>query len=613
MTRRTVLLALGLGLIAVAALVAVALSGIFEPRGAATGTAPSGGETQAEIQYVVEPGCTAPKGAGAFCSLDEAVDKAALQSNVALVLKAGEHKLTRTIRRGVTLRAQGAPAAPSFADTVACNLPPSVLSSAPGVTLRVGAPGDKDGLVVELPDDKQKVVLNGVRLLPAAGTAPRSAALTVKQGQVALVRSELAGGLRLSGSGTTVTAVGTRLAGSGKPVATAATVAGTAIPDSDVRTYCQVPTTEGMCGVTGEVGVSVLDGARLYAVDLDLSGELKVGVCVSGGEAHLCRGSVHDTTWPDGSSPEDGWGAYVGEDGELVLRAVDMNDNLGVGVLAQGEGTSLSVAEGTRVRNTGISPSQIGSVGLGIVAQDLAEISVQDSSLEMVEGPAILVSMDASATVTDTLLQDNQFAAVVVLGATLDLSGADIVGTTASANLGGGWGLWISNDPYGAGKVTVTQSLIDGSGEGYCGIGVVGTGSEPSSVAVSESVIRGMTGNPYGPTFFMGCGVFGLSVCEGLVLSGNTYEDNSGPHIFLEGATASVSGETITTNGKLDVLQEFCTCTSAPLDDPSLQAGQAAPLVTQICDEDAVAQPYDPTEFFLIAGAEDVADKAWSF
>jgi hypothetical protein len=69
--------------------------------------------------------------------------------------------------------------------------------------------------------------------------------------------------------------------------------------------------------------------------------------------------------------------------------------------------------------------------------------------------------------------------------------------------------------------------------------------------------------------------------------------------LFSWGATATVSGETIATNGKLDVLQQNCTCTTAALDDASLQAGQAAPLITRICDEDAYWEPYEDDHFTI--------------
>jgi len=448
---------------------------------------------------------------------------------------------------------------------------------------------------VDLADEKERLVLSGVRLLPSVGGGgPGKRVLTVKRGQVSLVSSVLAGSFVATGTSATVTLVNSRIA---IPAAASAMQAGTAVLGSEDR-YNEVPVTHGLCEKSGEVGVAVLDGARLYSIGLDVSGEMRVGVCVSGGEAHLCGGSLHDTNW-DYTEVETGWGAYVGDGGELELKAVDVADNNDVGILAEGEGTSLLVRDGTEVTRTAGGYVTL-MAGMGVVVQDNAELVFQDSSVVDVKGPGVVLSWGASATVTDSLFQDDEYSAFVVLGATLNLSGSSILGTGINCNMLGGWGVHVSNDPYGASTVAINDTRIDGQGVTNSGILVMGTGPEPSTVSVSASTIQGMAGEPFGSHTKMGAGFYAFEACQGITLSGNTYKGNVGPQIFLHGSDAAISGETIATNGNLDVLQQDCTCATASLDEASLQAGQKVPLVLRLCDEDAYWEPFEDDHFTIL-------------
>ncbi len=586
-----------LALVVVSAGAAVLFSDLLSPQGEATGVAPKSGivDSQLEVQYVVNPGCTGTPATGTFCSLDEAVDKAVLQQKAVLVLSPGEHKLTRTIRKGITIRSKVATAGPAFADIVVCAVPFLPVGT-PAVTIRTGGTltDGSTGLTVELADEKDRVVLNGVRLLPAVGTGGISKkVLTVKKGHVSLESSVLAGRVVATGTGATLTAVNTSVLIPPGGVVKTAPVGGAA---SGPR-YNEAPVSAGLCETTGEVGVAVLDGARLYSVGLDVSGEMRVGVCVSSGEAHLCEGSIHDTTF-DYTANEAGWGAYVGDGGELDLKAVDVTDNGDIGVLAEGEGTSLVLREGTEVSETDMGGYEL-MAGIGVVVQDKAELTMQDASVVQVVGPGVLLSWGAQATVEDCLFHDDQYAAFVILGASLQLSGSSILGIASNSNMLGGWAMDVSNDPYGASTVSVDGCQIDGQGVTNSGILVTGTGVEPSTVTVTNSTMRGMVGEPYGTHTKMGSGFYAREVCQGITLQGNTYEDNVGPHIFLHGAAATVSGESIVSNKTFDVLQQNCTCSAAALDDASLQAGQVAPLVTRICDEDAYWEPYDDEHFTI--------------
>jgi len=309
-------------------------------------------------------------------------------------------------------------------------------------------------------------------------------------------------------------------------------------------------------------GIYVYDGASLVAEGCAVRRNTCAGMlAINSGTTVTLQETTIEETQP-AEYGEGGYGIQASNGASLLAEACTVTGNTSTGVLVVDSGTSVNLKD-TRIAAT--MRGEIATVGTGVTVGYSA--SVVATAVEMIsnEGPGIYAAgEDALLNCSDCLVQDNQFAgAVVVGGASLQFADSLIEGTTEQENLGGGVGIFA--DPWLAGPPTlsVTDSTIQDNA--IAGVWLSGEGS----YSLSGNTIHGGEGwtreslTKCGDAVFARDGVTTWDGSSGLLLENNELLNGTGAGLFLDDATATLSGNSYSDNA-VDIVTQGGDCETPP-------------------------------------------------
>jgi len=301
------------------------------------------------------------------------------------------------------------------------------------------------------------------------------------------------------------------------------------------------------------------EGSSLTMEDCELSGTLS---------------SAHD------DSLSSGWGVLAMSGSALVLTDCELEDNPMIAVMVDGWGTTARL-DGVTIASTRHA-GDFYTVAAGVVSQNEATLTASNLQVSSTEGPALYVVGDEThATCSGCRFQDNQFAgAIVVDNATLDIADSLVENTSAQENIGGGVGIYA--DPLISGSppaLSVSTTTIRGNA--VAGVWLTGQGS----YSFSGNTIHGGEGwsreslTKCGDAFYARDGVTAWDGSAGLLLEDNELKDSQGAGLFLDNATATLSGNSYADNA-VDLVTQGADCGSAPdgFDDEALGSAELCPM-----------------------------------
>ncbi len=324
-------------------------------------------------------------------------------------------------------------------------------------------------------------------------------------------------------------------------------------------------------------GIEICDGAKLEAEDCEIRGNTNVGVLAQGPgtSVTLLEVSIEDTH-PDGQG-DFGFGIQVSDGASLDAQDCVVGGSTSAGLLVLDSDTSVTLRD-TSIAST--MRGEIQTVGIGVAGQESATVVATGLEVSSNEGPGFYIfDENTQLTCSDCVLRDNQFAgAVVVWDATLELASSLIEGTTDQENLGGGLGIFA--DPWlgGPPSLSVTDTTIQDNG--IAGVWVSGQGS----YSFSGNTIRGGEGwtreslTKCGDAVFAGNGATAWDGSSGLLLEDNELRDGLGAGLFLDDASATISGNSYADNA-VDLVVQGTDCTSPPdgYDDEAIGTAEFCP------------------------------------
>jgi len=309
-------------------------------------------------------------------------------------------------------------------------------------------------------------------------------------------------------------------------------------------------------------GIGVEYEASLHVEACEIRGNagLGVGVAHSGTSATLQETTIEDTR--PSENGEGGYGISVDEGASLHVEACEVRGNTAVGVVAVHSGTSVTLQD-TKIDST--MRGEIQTVGIGVAAQYSASVVAVGIEVSSNEGPGFYQThKDTSLTCSDCMIQDNQFAGAVLLyGASLQLADSFVHGTTEQENIGGGVGIYAQ--PYGGGPPTLSVTDSNFQDNAIAGVWLSGQGS----YSLSDNTIHGGEGwsreslSKCGDVAYAGEGVTAWDGSSGLLLKGNELLDGLGAGLFLDSASATLSGNSYANNA-VDLVTQGADCATPP-------------------------------------------------
>jgi len=305
-------------------------------------------------------------------------------------------------------------------------------------------------------------------------------------------------------------------------------------------------------------GIQVSEGATLDAEACQVRGNENVGIAVfdSGTTVVLQETAIEDTQ-PD-QYGEGGYGAQAAGGARLDVEACEVRGNSAAGVIAFDHGTSI-ILQDTKIAST--LRGEIHTVGLGVVAQESASVVATGVEVSSNEGPAIMCAAeDARFSCSGCTLSDNEFAgALIVSYGSLALDESVIEGTSSSENLGGGVGIFGAPWPDGPATLSVTDTTIRDNA--VAGAWLSGEGS----YSFSGNTIHGGEGwtreslTKCGDAVYAREGVAAWDGSSGLLLEDNELLDGLGAGLFLDDASALLSGNHYADNA-VDLVTQGADC-----------------------------------------------------
>ncbi|MEQ1507095.1 MAG: right-handed parallel beta-helix repeat-containing protein, partial [Myxococcota bacterium] len=385
-------------------------------------------------------------------------------------------------------------------------------------------------------------------------------------------------------------------------------------------------------------GVTVLDGSTLDAIDLTIDGTALYGLAASGvGSAVTVAGGAVSDDAPDPAQDSAGFGVVAdlgatvdlvdvsiarthlyaviasGAGTTLVLTDVDATDTqptaafaVGGGLLVQEGATAVATRlavtgsdtvgvlvdastatfDGLTVVDTRRGPLQ--STAVGVAAQAGAVLDATGLDVRRTAGPGLVVS-DARVTCGGCALAANAFAGLVVAdGGDVGFTGGSIDDTVSDATEGGGVGAYVASGPYRS-ALTLDGAAL--AGNLHAGVYVDGDGD----VALTDVTVSG--GPVTRAVYPTGTAVYAHgTTIAGLSIADSTIADSDGAGVFLDAASASLSGNRYRANA-VDVVQQLCsaaTPTPAGLDAEPTDAVELCPPLDRPVDGFVFSTVYDP-------------------
>jgi len=310
-------------------------------------------------------------------------------------------------------------------------------------------------------------------------------------------------------------------------------------------------------------GIAVIRGANLDAEGCELRGNSGAGVAVadSGTSVSLRDISIEDTK-PD-ENGIFGFGIEVLEGANLDAEGCELRGNSGAGVSAAHSDTFVTLRD-TRIDST--TSGEIYTVGIGVVAEESASVVATGIEVSSNEGPGLYAAMEeACITCSGCLILDNQFAgAVAIVGGSLVLDGSTIAGTAAQESIGGGVGIYAA--PLDGGhppSLSVSDTTIQDNA--IASVWLSGEGS----YTLSGNTIHGGEGWTRESLTKCGDAVYARDSARawdgtsGLLLENNELLDGLGAGLFLDNATATLSGNSYSDNA-VDLVMQGTDCETPP-------------------------------------------------
>ena len=301
-------------------------------------------------------------------------------------------------------------------------------------------------------------------------------------------------------------------------------------------------------------GIYLEDGAvaELTRFVTETTGALAISVGAS--TATLVDVSVVDGRGIDGSF---GWGVEVVDGGTVEADGLSLDGLREVGLIVGGVGSTATLRD-LQITNTVRSVGSEGAVGL--VTQDGGALSVSGFTSTANQGPALLV-LDGAIVASGGTIEGSQFAGVVLIGGSLDLSDTTIADGVADPALGGGVGVFISAQEvysYGAPEVRLRDVTIgphplvgvwieDGVGGTLDLQDVDLTGGEGVELAGGVQV--------HGNALYA-WGTVPWDGTRGLRVAGALVHDAPSSAVLLDQGTATI--EAVWTGNESDVRQQRC-------------------------------------------------------
>ena len=318
------------------------------------------------------------------------------------------------------------------------------------------------------------------------------------------------------------------------------------------------------CRFEDSAGAGVLAGGGI--IDLlrtDIVGSHRAGL-LQGGPGTIVTfydGDVRDTR-PD-PFERGGSGIFLQEGASLDARGCSVTNSWRAGITVR-DSANLVVQDCT-VSEVHRSPDRTVAVGLLIhdSTADADSLTISDP-----EGLGLLASDGAVVACADCVIEGASFAGAAAVDATLTLTRAIIAGVARDASEGAGVGVWVDSG-WGDADLNLRNSEVEASS--LAAVYLAGQGR----YQIDDNHLEGGPGFEWSPgTWLHGDAVVATGGIgpwqedDGLRLTNNRLVDSAGTALFLDGSSATLSGNTYSANAH-DIIQQECSEDWSPLSPDS--------------------------------------------
>ena len=327
----------------------------------------------------------------------------------------------------------------------------------------------------------------------------------------------------------------------------------------------------------GGYGLHVSNGGRLEAQGCELWGNTAMGLVATAlGTTVILRETTIQQTQPD-PNEDLGYGIGIDSGASVTLEACQLSGNTSAAVVAMGSGTTATLRETTIAKT---KRGELYTVGIGVAAQQSATVEASGLEVSSNQGTGFYLTDEGTQVLCSGCdILDNQFAgAVVVWDASLVLDDCTIAGTSEQENLGGGIGVF--SEPWGGGPPSLALTDCSIQDNPIAGVWLSGEGS----YQLCDNTIRGGTGwvreslAKCGDAVYARDGVTAWDGASGLLVEGNELLDGLGAGLFLDEASASLSGNSYADNAA-DLVVQGADCATPPegYEDEALDSAVLCP------------------------------------
>ena len=304
----------------------------------------------------------------------------------------------------------------------------------------------------------------------------------------------------------------------------------------------------------GGIGVSVQSGAVASMTSVVLDGNQQYGIYVRGfpSVAVLEKVTVRGTRpYEDGSY---GRGVSAEAGGVVTGTELTVDGNTEAGLWSSGDGSAITVTESMV---TGTRSAARYGVAMGVVGFDRGILDFS-GTISGTAGPGAVAQSSGSVSIHDeAVIEDSQFASLVVWDATATLRGVTLDGVVAQASdtltLGGGAAVYLQS-AEGVSALTLDEVTVSGVLEGVYLMG-------PGAYLVQNSTLSGPR-RGYG--VYAAGGVSPWDGTTGLRILADTVKDWE-VGVLLEASSATVT-DAVWFGNEVDVVQTGCSDAVPPID-----------------------------------------------
>ncbi len=300
-------------------------------------------------------------------------------------------------------------------------------------------------------------------------------------------------------------------------------------------------------------GLWVSSGANLTATGCSFRENTGTGVWVNeaGTTVDLVDCEVLDTL--PGPGDGVGRGIVVSHGAALTGTGCTVQGNTEVGLLADGEGSSSYLADSSVL---GTRRGRTAAAAFGAVAQAGAVVRLSESDVSETEGPGVLGTAGGRMELDGVELSENSFAGAMVVAGSIVLRACTIEGTLSDPEWGGGFGVY-ATAAFGPSTLALADTTV--GTHAYAAVWLDGNGTfdlERNQLSGGAGVDQnGAT--LHGNAVFAENGVTAWDGNTGLLLADNAITGSVAIGVLLDGSSASLIGNSWSTNGT-DLRQQAC-------------------------------------------------------